>query len=97
MKEALDKLINRLVLRKYPIVKDCEINMNTLKLGLRNPKKGSPERYSFKYYITPNEYGEFPYDNEFKEIEELTENLFKMLGPKSYQQIGNVEFFKYED
>jgi len=97
MKEALDKVIKRLVLRKYPFIEDYEIKVDTLKLSLGSPKKISSETYTFIYNVTPNEDGEFPYGDDFRKITELTETLFKMLGPKDYQRFGSVEFYGDED
>jgi len=101
MKEALDKLIKRLILRKYPIIKDYEIKVDTDKRSslkaLGGHKKIAFERYKIIYIVTPDKDGGFPYDDEFKKISELTETLFKMLGPEHYQRFDDVEFYGEED
>jgi hypothetical protein len=96
MKEALDKLIKKLVLRKYPIIKDYEIIVDTFRSGLGGKKIGS-EVYRFEYNITPDEDGTFTVTDDLRKIEELTETLFKMLGPMNYQRFGGVEFYTDED
>jgi hypothetical protein len=97
MKEALDKVIKRLLLRKYPFIKDSEINVNVIRLGFGNPKKLVSEKYIVTYTVTPNEDGELPSEDEFTKVIELTETLFKMLGPKDYQKLSPVEFYINED
>jgi len=101
MKESLNKLINKLVLRKYPFIKDYEIKVDTDKLSslkaLGGRKKIAFERYKIIYIITPDKDGGFPYDDEFNKIAELTETLFKMLGPEHYQRFDDVEFYGEED
>jgi hypothetical protein len=97
MKESLDKLIKRLILRKYPFVEDYEIKVSTLKLGIGNPKKITSETYTVAYTVTPDEDGTFTVTDDLRRIEELTETLFKMLGPMNYQRFGGVEFYTNED
>jgi hypothetical protein len=96
MKDALDKLIKKLVLRKYPIIKDYEIKISTLK-GLGGSKKIAFEKYTFVYLLSPDEDGNFTVNEDLVKIEELTETLFKMLGPKDYQKFSGVEFYGDED
>jgi hypothetical protein len=101
MKESLDKLIKRLVLRKYPFIEDYEVKVDTNKLSslkaLGGHKKIAFERYKIIYILTPDENGEFPYDDEFKKLTEFTETLFKMLGPEHYQRLDDVEFYGEEN
>jgi len=101
MKEVFDKLIRKLVLRKYPFIVDFEIKVDTDKLSslkaLGGRKKIAFERYKIIYIVTPDKDGGFPYDDEFKKISELTETLFKMLGPEHYQRFDDVEFYGEED
>jgi len=97
MKEALDKLIKKLVLRKYPFIKDYEIIVDTFRPFALNSKKIGSEVYRFEYTVTPDENGKFPYDSDFYKIAELTETLFKMLGPEGYQSFGGAKFYSNED
>jgi hypothetical protein len=97
MKEALDKLIKKLVLSKYPIIKDYEIKVDTFRPGLGGSKKIGSEVYRFEYNITPDEDGTFVVTDDFHKIAELTETLFKMLGPMHYQKFGGVRFYTDED
>ena len=97
MKEALDKLINRLVLRKYPFISDYEIKVDTFRPVIGNSKKIGSEVYRFEYTVAPDENGKFPYDSDFYQIAELTETLFKMLGPMHYQSFGGVRIYTNDD
>jgi hypothetical protein len=97
MKEALDKLIKKLVLRKYPIIKDYEIKVDTFRPSLGGSKKIGSEVYRFEYNITPDEDRTFTVTDDFHKIAELTETLFKMLGPMYYQKFGGVRFYTDED
>lgn len=97
MKVALDKLINRLVLPKHPFIKDYEIIVDTFKPNLGGSKKIGSEVYRFEYTVTPDKYETFLIDKEFYKIAELTETLFKMLGPMHYQKFGGVRFYTDED
>lgn len=53
--------------------------------------------YRFEYTVAPDEDGKFPYDSDFYKIAELTETLFKMLGPEGYQSFGGAKFYSEED
>jgi len=103
MKEALDKLINKLVLRKYPFIVDFEINADTFRPVMGRLKDGGitikigVEKYVVIYYVTPDEDGDITVTEDFKKVAELTENLFNLLGPKEYQRFDDVEFHSYED
>jgi hypothetical protein len=97
MKESLNKLINKLVLSKYPFIKDYEIIVDTFRPFVLNSKKIGSEVYRFEYTVAPDENGRFPYDSDFYKIAELTETLFKMLGPEGYQSFGGAKFYSNED
>jgi hypothetical protein len=97
MKESLDKFIKRLVFRKYPFIKDYEIIVDTFRPFVLNSKKIGSEVYRFEYTVSPDENGKFPYNSDFYKIAELTETLFKTLGPKDYQSFGGVKFYSNED
>ena len=97
MKVLLDKLIKKLIIGEYPFIRDFEIKTDTFKPKLGKFRKIGVERYTINYTVTPDENGEFPYDNEFEEITELTETCFKGLGPEQYQRFDGVEFYSEED
>jgi hypothetical protein len=97
MKEALDKLIKKLVLGKNPFIEDYEIKVDTFRPVVGNSKKIGSEVYRFEYTVAPDEDGTFVVTDDFHKIAELTEILFKMLGPKDYQKFGGVRFYTDED
>jgi hypothetical protein len=97
MKDALDKLIKRLVLRKYPFIKDFEINADTFRPVMGRLKKIGVEKFIVIYYVTPDEDGGITVTEDFKEVAKLTETLFKMLGPEHYQRFDDVEFHSTDD
>jgi len=94
MKEGLEKIIKRIILPKYPFIKDFDINISTFTPPF-GVKKIAYQRFRVNYYVTPNEDGSFTVDDDFAKIEDLTENLFKMIGPKDYQHLEGVEFYSY--
>ena len=97
MKVLLDSLIRKLIISEYPFIKDFEIKLDTFKPKIGKFRKIGVERYTIIYNVTPDENGEYPYDDEFKEITELTETCFNALGPADYQRVKDVEFYGYED
>jgi len=97
MKESLDKLINKLVLRKYPFIEDYEIKVDTFRPSLGGSKKIGSEVYRFEYTVTPDKYETSVVEDDLYEIARLTETLYKMLGPKDYQKFGGVKFYTDED
>ena len=97
MKDALDKLIKKLILQKYPFIENYEIKVDTFKPSLGGSKKIGSEVYRFEYTVTPDEDGTFVVDKVLYKIAEMTETLFKMLGPKDYQKFGGVAFYSDED
>ena len=97
MKEALDKLINKLVLPKYPFIKDYEIIVDTFRPSLGGSKKIGSEVYRFVYNVTTDKFETPLLDDDLYEIARLTESLFKMLGPMHYQKFGGVRFYTDED
>ena len=96
MKEVFDKLIRKLVLRKYPFIVDFEINADTFRPVMGRLKKIGVEKYVVIYYVTPDEDGDITVTEDFKKVAELTENLFNLLGPKEYQRFDDVEFHSTE-
>ena len=97
MKEALDKLIKRLILRKYPNIKDYEILVDTFMPFKGKLENIGSENYRVNYFMSPDENGEFIVTDEFEKISKLTKTLFKMLGPKYDQRFDDVEFYSNKD
>ena len=95
MKESLEKIINRLLLPKYPWIKDFEIKVYTFSPVVSNSKKIGFESYAVIYDVVPGEENIIT-RNEFMKVEELTETLFKMVGPEHYQNFKGVEFYVEE-
>ena len=96
MKEGLEKIIRKIILPKYPSIKDYEIEVNTFRPYIGGGKKIGYEVYRVNYFLAPDEDGTFTVTNDLPQIENLTETLFNMLGPKNYQRLG-VEFYSYKD
>jgi hypothetical protein len=96
MKEGLEKIIKKIILPKYPFIKDFDVEISTFTppFGL---KKIAYQRFRVIYYVSFNEDGSFTVDHSFAKVEELTENLFKIIGPKNYQNFEGVEFYSNED
>jgi hypothetical protein len=44
------------------------------------------------YYVRPEDDGSFTVTEEMSEVEELTNTLFRMLGPEIYQSLTEVLF-----
>jgi hypothetical protein len=97
MKEGLNKIIRKIILPKYPSVKDYEIEVHTFRPPIDGSKKIGHERYWVKYFLTPDEDGSFTVTDDLKKIEDLTKTLFSVLGPKNYQNFEGVEFYSSED
>ena len=97
MKEALSKVIYRLVLRKYPWIEDFEIKVHTFNPSMGGSKKIGFETYEVIYRITHDEDNTFTVNDELAKVEELTETLFKMIGPEHYQRFGGVKFYTETD
>lgn len=95
MKESLSKIIDKLVIGKYPWIKDFEIKKYTFSPVAGNSKKIGFESYAVIYNVVPGEENIIT-RNEFMKVEELTETLFKMVGPEHYQNFKGVEFYVEE-
>ena len=93
MKESLSKIIYKLILGKYPWIKDFEIKVHTFSPSIFGPKKIGFETYEVIYNVTPDEDGTFTVNDELAKVEELTETLFKMIGPEHYQRFQGVKFY----
>lgn len=83
IKDALHKVIESFVLPKYPWIYSY-----TISLYYDSPL----EKYAVKYYVEPEENGSFTVTNEMSEVETITYDLFKMLGPDYGQFLNEVIF-----
>ena len=97
MKEGLEKIIKKIILPKYPFIKDYDINVSTFSPAIGGSKKIAYQKFRVIYYVSPDENGEFTVNEDFEKISNSTETLFKMLLPKEYQRFDDVEFYSYED
>ena len=97
MKEGLQKIIGRIMLPKYPFIKDYEISAVTFRPPIGDGKKIGYERYRVNYFLSPNEDGTFTVTDDLQKIEDLTKTLFEMLGPKNYQNLEGIEFYSYDN
>ena len=88
-KNSFDKIINSLILPQFPRIDDFEI----LVQGVGFKDTITDEYYRVNYFVKPDEGGAFTVDDNFGKIEELTKNLFKMLGPEKNQTFEGVEFY----
>ena len=92
MEQLLDNFIRKVILRKYSWIENFEIKTSTLVL-VPGSKKKSSERFKILYYVSPDKVSTLT-RTDFKNIENLTENLFDSLGPKGYQSLGGIEFYE---
>jgi hypothetical protein len=86
MKEALEKLIRRVVLPKYVWIKNFDISVS---------KNKSYNLYHVSYYVDDDIYDSL-YDGDRKKINRIkseTKNLFTVLGPDKYDLFEGVAFF----
>lgn len=96
MKGSLEKIINKLVVSKYPWIKDFEIKVYRFSPSMNGSKKIGYETYEVIYNVNPDEDGTFTVTDELAKVEELTETLFKMIGPEHYQNFNGVKFYVEE-
>ena len=78
MKEGLEKLINRIILKKYPWVKKFNV------LRIKNPEDSRKEyMYGVTYYIDYKLLADTSDDGEvdLNKLKSETKNLYDVLGP----------------
>jgi hypothetical protein len=83
MEESLKKLIRKIILRKYPWIKNFDITV--IEDGVQN-------LYGVTYYVEPDEDGNFTVTDEFKVVESETSNLYRVLGPSGNDWFSGVKF-----
>jgi hypothetical protein len=90
MKEALEKLIRRVILKKYQWIKNFDVPVS---------KHDDLNLYYVRYYVDNDIYdGLYVGDNkEIKNIISETKNLFNVLGPDRYDLLEGVFFSIYGD
>jgi hypothetical protein len=86
MKDALNKLIKKLVLPKHPWIKDYEILEDVVSLKRQ-------KYYRVNYFVTRDGDGTFERAEDMRNVEEITTTLFKLLGPAIYQKLEGVDFY----
>jgi hypothetical protein len=86
MKDALNKLIKKLVLPKHPWINDYEILEDAVSLK-------SQKYYRVNYFVTRDGDGTFERAEDMRNVEEITTTLFKLLGPAIYQKLEGVDFY----
>jgi hypothetical protein len=59
MKEGLEKIIKKIILPKYPFIKDYDINVSTFSPAIGGSKKIAYQKFRVIYYVSPNEDGLF--------------------------------------
>lgn len=83
MIQGLHKVIQKIILPKYPWIKGYNINSHY---------EDNHEYISVMYHPKPDESGFFSITEEFKEVEDLTKSLFKMLGFGPQYRFDGVGF-----
>ena len=81
-KDSLSKVIESLVLPKYPWIDSFNVSL------FDTPD----EKYAVNYYVKPEDDGLFTVTEEMNEVEKLTYSLFIMLGPDNNQTLNEVLF-----
>jgi hypothetical protein len=92
MKEPLEKLIGKVIVKKYPWIKDFDISVS-------KDREDDLDLYYVRYYVDDDIYDGL-YIGDKKEINHIryeTKNLFNVLGPSEYDMLDGVFFSVYED
>jgi hypothetical protein len=91
MKESLEKLIRRVILKKYQWIKNFDISVS---------KHGDYLNLYYVRYYVDNDIYDGLYVGDKKEIKTImseTKNLFTVLGPGEYDMLDGVFFSIYGD
>jgi len=86
MKESLEKLIRKVILKKYSWIKDLDISVNN---------RGSWNAFTVRYYIDDS-LSDNSDKNELNVIKTETKNLYSVLGPNRNDLLEDVVFFSYK-
>jgi hypothetical protein len=88
MIQGLHKIIEKLILPQFPWIADYNI-----RVAHENDRKF----VLVKYYVKSDEEGSFIVDESFKEVEDLTLNVFKMMGFDLDTFFEGVQFHSKEN
>jgi hypothetical protein len=83
MKESLEKLIRRVVLPKYPWIKDFEVIC---------VDHGGVNIYGVYYYVDDDLYDK---PDDYRNSHSTTKNLFSVLGPSLSDVYNDTKFKNY--
>lgn len=83
MEESFKKLIRKIILPKYPWIKNFDITVTV---------DGAQNLYGVTYYVEPGEDGNFTVTDEFKVVESETWDLYHGLGPSGNDWFSGVKF-----
>jgi hypothetical protein len=86
MKESLEKLIRKVILKKYQWLKDFVV---------KEDKRGRYNFYVVRYYIDDDLYNDRD-RNKINVIKSETKNLYTVLGPDRYDILEGVMFFSHK-
>ena len=92
MKESLERLIRRVILKKYPWIKNFDISVS-------KDREDDLDLYYVRYYVDDVIYDDL-YVGDKKEINRIryeTKNLYTVLGPSEYDMLDGVFFSIYGD
>jgi hypothetical protein len=92
MKESLEKLIRKVILKKYQWLKDFDISLS-------KDREDDLNLYYVRYYVDDAIYDDLYVGDKkkIKTIKSETINLFTVLGPGEYDMLDGVFFAIYED
>ena len=92
MKESLEKLIRKVILKKYQWLKDFDISLS-------KDREDDLNLYYVRYYVDDAIYDDLYVGDKkkIKTIKSETINLFDVLGPSEYDMLDGVFFSIYED
>jgi len=92
MKESLEKLIRRVILKKYPWIKNFDISVS-------KDREDDLNLYYVRYYVDDAIYDDLYVGDKkkIKTIKSETINLFTVLGPSEYDMLDGVFLSVYED
>jgi hypothetical protein len=86
MVQGLHKIIEKFILPQFPWIADYNIRVA--------PENGR-KFVLIKYYVKSDEEGSFIVDESFKEVEDFTLNVFKMMGFDLDTFFEGVQFHSY--
>ena len=92
---AFNKVINKLILPKFPWLVDYEVLVDDYRKWNGTPDdKG--EYYRVNYFVEENQYDLLYFEKDYEKIREVkdrTKTLFMALGFDKHQKLEGVEFY----